>query len=64
MRTKARVVESTKELGWEPKVSFEKGLQRTVEWYLENQDWVESVITGEYQEYYRRVYGQGKGEKG
>lgn len=47
-------------LGWEPEHDFEKGLERTVEWYLENQDWVENVITGEYQDYYRRVYGSGK----
>jgi len=46
-----------KELGWEPQVNFEEGLRRTVEWYLSNQDWVESVITGEYQEYYHRIYG-------
>ncbi|MBC7218169.1 MAG: dTDP-glucose 4,6-dehydratase, partial [Candidatus Caldatribacterium sp.] len=45
------------ELGWEPKVSFEEGLRRTVEWYLDNGDWVESVITGEYLEYYQKVYG-------
>jgi len=48
-----------KELGWEPRVNFEEGLKRTVEWYFENQDWVEDVITGEYQEYYQRVYGKG-----
>jgi len=47
------------ELGWEPEHDFKEGLERTVEWYLENQDWVEGVITGEYQEYYQRVYGQG-----
>jgi len=47
------------ELGWAPKVRFEDGLRRTVEWYLENQDWVEGVITGEYREYYRKVYGTG-----
>ena len=47
------------ELGWEPTVDFEEGLRRTVEWYLEHQDWVESVITGEYQEYYRKIYGSG-----
>ena len=47
-------------LGWEPEHDFEKGLERTVEWYLENQDWVENVITGEYQDYYRRVYGSGE----
>ncbi len=44
-------------LGWEPQVSFEHGLKRTVEWYLANQAWMESVITGEYQEYYQKVYG-------
>jgi len=44
-------------LGWMPVVSFEEGLARTVEWYLANQDWVEGVITGEYLEYCRRVYG-------
>jgi dTDP-glucose 4,6-dehydratase len=45
------------ELGWEPEVDFKEGLRRTVEWYLANQDWVKGVVTGEYQEYYRRVYG-------
>jgi dTDP-glucose 4,6-dehydratase len=45
------------ELGWEPLADFEEGLRRTVEWYLENQEWVEGVITGEYQEYYQRLYG-------
>jgi dTDP-glucose 4,6-dehydratase len=46
-----------REPGWKPRVDFEEGLQQTAEWYLENQKWVESVITGEYQEYYERVYG-------
>lgn len=45
------------ETGWEPKVSFEEGLRKTVRWYLEHQDWVESVITGEYLEYCQRVCG-------
>lgn len=45
------------DLGWKLKVDFEKGLEQTIEWYLENQGWVESVITGEYQEYYEKVYG-------
>lgn len=49
------------ELGWKLQVSFEEGMSQTVNWYLENQDWVESVITGEYQDYYRRVYGDGEG---
>jgi dTDP-glucose 4,6-dehydratase len=51
------------ELGWNPKVNFEEGLRRTVEWYLENRDWVESVITGEYQEYYEEVYGDDRGPR-
>ena len=46
------------DLGWRPKVCFEEGLEKTVKWYLENQDWVESVITGEYLTYYERVYGR------
>jgi dTDP-glucose 4,6-dehydratase len=45
------------DLGWRPRVCFEEGLEKTVKWYLENQDWVESVITGEYLTYYERVYG-------
>jgi dTDP-glucose 4,6-dehydratase len=45
-----------RELGWEPKRRFEEGLEQTIEWYLGNQDWVESVVTGNYQEYYNEVY--------
>ena len=45
------------ELGWEPELVFESGIARTVDWYLENREWVEAVITGEYQTYYQRVYG-------
>jgi dTDP-glucose 4,6-dehydratase len=45
------------ELGWRALTQFDNGLRRTVEWYLENQDWVEGVITGEYLDYCKRVYG-------
>jgi len=45
------------ELGWEESRELKRGLTQTVQWYLENQDWVERVITGEYQEYYRTLYG-------
>ena len=51
----------SEELCWEPNVSFEEGLRQTVSWYLKNQDWVETVITGEYQKYYERVYGAIRG---
>lgn len=47
-----------KELNWKPLTHFEEGLRKTVQWYLDHQDWVESVITGEYQEYYAKVYGE------
>ncbi|MCQ8904067.1 MAG: hypothetical protein NQU42_08270 [Methanothrix sp.] len=43
--------------GYGPKTRFEDGLARTVDWYLSNRRWVEGVITGEYLEYCRRVYG-------
>ncbi len=52
-------IDSTKiqeELGWKPKYTFETGIKETIEWYLENQDWIEQVKSGEYQEYYRKMY--------
>lgn len=52
-------IDSTKiqeELGWKPKYTFETGIKETIEWYLENQDWMEQVKSGEYQEYYRKMY--------
>ncbi|MFH6603072.1 dTDP-glucose 4,6-dehydratase [Maribacter algicola] len=45
-----------KELGWEPSVTFEKGLERTIDWYLENQEWLNNVTSGDYQEYYEKMY--------
>jgi dTDP-glucose 4,6-dehydratase len=44
------------ELGWQPSVTFEEGIRRTVDWYLENREWVESVVDGSYQEYYEKMY--------
>jgi dTDP-glucose 4,6-dehydratase len=44
------------ELGWQPEVSFEEGLSRTIDWYLSNDEWIKHVITGEYEEYYRKQY--------
>jgi len=44
------------ELGWVPQVAFETGLRRTVRWYLEHQDWVRRVVSGEYRAYYEAVY--------
>lgn len=45
-----------RELGWKPSLVFEEGLERTVDWYLGNRDWLEKVITKEYMNYYREQY--------
>ncbi len=45
------------ELGWEPSLQFEEGLEKTVQWYLDNQDWLDLVTSGEYRTYYLKMYG-------
>ena len=45
------------ELGWEPKVTWHEGLQMTIDWYRDNQDWVDHIRNGEYQNYYQAMYG-------
>ena len=45
------------ELGWEPSVTFEEGLGKTIDWYLANQGWIERVQSKEYQAYYEKMYG-------
>ncbi len=47
------------ELGWTPRESFESGLRKTVQWYLDNQAWVRGVATGEYRKWVERQYGEG-----
>ena len=49
-----------RELGWLPKYTFEQGMDTTVDWYLENRKWSESVMDGSYQQYYEKMYGQEK----
>ena len=44
------------ELGWEPSVNFEEGLEKTVDWYLNNEEWLKNVTSGRYQEYYDKQY--------
>ena len=46
----------TRELGWEPETSFEEGIVKTIEWYLNNQEWVKLVTSGDYQNYYENMY--------
>ncbi len=44
------------ELGWEPETTFEVGIEKTIKWYLENEVWMKSVVSGAYLEYYERMY--------
>ena len=53
-------IDSTKlknELGWEPSLQFEEGIEKTVRWYLDNQAWLDHVTSGEYESYYEKMYG-------
>jgi len=45
------------ELGWKPQTTWEEGLQKTINWYLENQDWVNRIRNGAYRDYYKKQYG-------
>jgi len=45
-----------KELGWEPSLQFEEGIEKTVRWYLDNQEWLDNVTSGDYQKYYDNMY--------
>lgn len=47
-----------KELGWKPSVTFEQGLEKTIDWYLSNEEWLKSVTSGDYQTYYEKQYQQ------
>ena len=52
-------IDSTKlqrELGWEPSLQFEEGIEKTVRWYLDNQEWLDNVTSGDYQKYYESQY--------
>lgn len=53
-------IDSTKlknELGWEPSLQFEEGIEKTVRWYLDNPEWLDHVTSGSYQAYYEKMYG-------
>lgn len=52
-------IDSTKlknELGWEPSLQFEEGIEKTVRWYLDNQEWMDNVTSGDYESYYTKMY--------
>lgn len=54
-------IKAETELGWRPRVTWEEGLDATIDWYRENQAWVEHIRNGEYREYYRQMYGAALG---
>jgi dTDP-glucose 4,6-dehydratase len=45
-----------KELGWKPLVTFEQGLSKTIDWYLKNTEWMQRIVSGEYEKYYSNQY--------
>jgi len=47
-----------KELGWEPSLQFEEGIEKTVRWYLDNQEWLDNITSGEYEKYYESMYSK------
>ena len=52
-------IDSTKlknDLGWEPSLQFEEGIEKTVKWYLDNKEWMDRITSGDYQEYYNKMY--------
>jgi len=53
-------IDSTKiqnKLGWLPEIKFEDGIKKTIEWYLNNRKWWETIISGDYKNYYEHMYG-------
>ena len=44
------------DLGWSPKYSFDVGIEQTIQWYLDNQNWTNQIKSGEYKEYYEKMY--------
>lgn len=44
------------QLGWEPEYTFEEGMAETIDWYLSNTDWIENIVSGDYQKYYQKMY--------
>ncbi|MFQ5737182.1 MAG: dTDP-glucose 4,6-dehydratase [Thermodesulfobacteriota bacterium] len=53
-----------RELGWTPRVGFEEGMKKTIDWYIRNRPWWERILSGEYMEYYEKQYGAARRESG
>jgi dTDP-glucose 4,6-dehydratase len=48
----------TSQLGWSPTYTFEEGMKKTINWYLDNSEWMKRIISGEYERYYNEMYSQ------
>ncbi len=48
----------SRELGWEPETMFDEGIRKTIEWYLEHRSWWENILSGDYMNYYQKMYGE------
>ena len=46
------------ELGWLPETKFDEGIAKTIAWYLDNREWWETIVNGEYRQYYEKMYGK------
>ncbi|MFY9431466.1 MAG: GDP-mannose 4,6-dehydratase, partial [Thermacetogeniaceae bacterium] len=46
----------TTQLGWKPKYTFEEGIKETIQWYLDNREWIDNIVSGDYVNYYERMY--------
>ncbi len=51
-----------RELGWLPETKFEDGMKKTIRWYLAHRDWWEAILSGEYRDYYEKMYGDKWGQ--
>ena len=47
-----------RELGWKPRYNFDTGIRQTIQWYLDNKGWWENIISGEYEKYFEKMYGE------
>jgi dTDP-glucose 4,6-dehydratase len=46
----------TSKLGWQPQITFKDGLKKTIDWYLQNKNWLSRITSGQYQQYYQQMY--------
>ena len=63
MRYAIDPAKTRRELGWEPTTLFDEGIKMTIKWYLDNRSWWQNIISGDYKDYYVKMYGDREGEE-